>query len=83
MCDAKYRKLNQEYQELLLKQIRVLANEIKAWRSTSTSSQRWSLEEFMRSTDFSGWQQSLERGPLPFPNFIKRFKEKFLDLFKW
>jgi len=83
MRDAKYRKLNREYQELLLTQIRALANEVKAWRGTSTSGQRWSLEEFMRSTDICGWQKSLERGPLPFPNFIKRFKQKILDLFEW
>ena len=73
MCDARYRKLNREYQELLLQQIRVLANEVKAWRSASTSGQRWSLEEFMRSTDICGWQKSLERGPIPFPTFFKRW----------
>jgi hypothetical protein len=76
MCDHNYQKLNQEYQQLLLKQIRILANEIKAWRMTSSSSHRTSLEEFMRSTDLSGWQYSLERGPLQFPNVIKRWWHK-------
>jgi hypothetical protein len=83
MCNYNCRKLHKEYQELLLKQMRVLANEVKAWRMTSSQSQRWSLEEFMRSTDLSGYQYSLERGPLPFPNFIKRFWSKLLDLFKF
>lgn len=83
MCDEEYRKLNKQYQELLLQQIRILANELKAWRGTSSSSQRWGLEEFMRSTDLCGWQSSLEKGPLPFPNFVKRFTTKLFDLFKF
>ena len=73
MCDSKYRKLNMEYQKLLLEQIRVLANEIKVWRMTSSQSHRWSMEEFMRSTDLCGWQRSLERGILGFPNFVRRW----------
>lgn len=73
MCDHNCRKLHKEYQEHLLKQIRILSNEIKAWRMTSTASHRASLEEFMRSTDLSGWQYSLERGPLGFPNIIKNW----------
>ena len=82
MCDHNCRKLHREYQELLLKQIRVLANEVKAWRMTSSASHRMSVEDFMRSTDMCGWQYSLERGPLGFPNFVKRFWSKLLDLFK-
>jgi hypothetical protein len=73
MCDSKYRKLNIEHQRLLLEQIRILANEIKAWRMTSSSSHRMSVEEFMRSTDLCGWQSSLQRGILRFPNFVKRW----------
>ena len=79
MCDSKYRKLNTEYQRLLLEQIRILGNEIKAWRMTSSQSHRWSVEEFMRSTDFCGWQMSLERGVLRFPNFIKRWWWKLFN----
>ena len=41
-----------------------------------------SVEDFMRSTDLCGWQYSLQRGPLGFPNFIKRFWDKLFDLFK-
>ena len=78
MCDHNCRKLHSEYQELLLKQIRILANEVKAWRMTSSSSHRMSVEEFMRSTDLCGWQYSLQRGPLSFPNFIKRWWHKLL-----
>ena len=73
MCDDKCRKAHLENQKLLLEQIRILSNEIKAWRMTSTQSQRWGLEEFMRSTDLCGWQYSLQRGILGFPNFIKRW----------
>jgi len=73
MCDKQYRNANMEYQKLLLEQIRVLGNEIKAWRMTSSSSHRMSLEEFMRSTDLSGWQYSLQRGIMRFPNFTKRW----------
>jgi hypothetical protein len=72
MCDKQYRNANMEYQKLLLEQIRVLGNEIKAWRMTSSSSHRMSVEEFMRSTDLCGWQHSLKRGVLRFPNFTKR-----------
>lgn len=83
MCDKKCRDAHIQYQKLLLEQIRVLSSEIKAWRMTSSSSHRMSVEEFMRSTDLSGWQYSLERGPLRFPNIIKRFWSKLLDLFKF
>lgn len=76
MCDKNCRDLHTEYQELLLKQIRVLSNEVKAWRSISTQSARMSLEEFMRTTDLSGWQYSLQRGPLGFPGIIKRWWQK-------
>lgn len=76
MCDKNCRNLHTEYQELLLKQIRVLSNEVKAWRSISTQSARMSLEEFMRTTDLSGWQYSLQRGPLGFPGIIKRWWQK-------
>lgn len=72
MCDKKCQDSHIEYQKLLLEQIRILSNEIKAWRMTSSSSHRMSLEEFMRSTDLCGWQYSLKRGVLGFPNFIKR-----------
>jgi hypothetical protein len=82
MCDNKYQQKNLEYQRLLLEQMRILSNEIKAWRMTSTQSQRWSLEEFIRSTDFCGWQYSLERGVLKFPGLSKRIWQKFIDLFK-
>ena len=78
MCNKKCREAHIEYQTLLLEQIRVLSNEVKAWRSTSSSSHRMSLEEFMRSTDLCGWQYSLERGPLGFPNPVKLwFKRLF------
>jgi hypothetical protein len=83
MCDKNCRNAHIQQQELLLKQIRILSNEIKAWRMTSSSSHRMGLEEFMRSTDLCGWQYSLEQGVLGFPNFIKRFWDKLLDLFKW
>lgn len=83
MCDAECRKAHLEYQKLLLEQIRILSNEIKAWRMTSTQSQRWGVEEFIRTTDLCGWQTSLQKGPLPFPNFIKRFTTKLFDLFKF
>lgn len=73
MCDKKCQETHIQYQKLLLEQIRVLSNEIKAWRMTSSSSHRTSLEEFMRSTDLCGWQYSLQRGVLGFPNFIKRW----------
>lgn len=76
MCDHNCRRLHTEYQKHLLNQIRVLANEIKAWRMTSTASHRASLEEFMRSTDLCGWQISLERGPLGFPSVVKRWFAK-------
>jgi hypothetical protein len=82
MCDHNCRKLHTEYQKHLLGQIRILSAEVKAWRMTSSTSHRESVAEFMRSTDLSGWQYSLERGPLPFPNFVKRFWSKLLDLFK-
>jgi hypothetical protein len=83
MCDHNCRRLHKEYQEHLLKQIRILSGEIKVWRMTSTASHRASVEEFMRSTDLCGWQYSLERGPMPFPNFVKRFRDKLFDLFKF
>jgi len=35
------------------------------------------MEEFMRSTDLCGWQNSLNRGPLGFPNIVKRWWHKF------
>jgi len=73
MCDEKCRKAHIEHQKLLLEQIRILSNEIKAWRMTSSSSHRMSVEEFMRSTDLCGWQYSLQRGILGFPNFAKRW----------
>jgi len=76
MCDANCKKTHIEYQQHLLKQIRILSNEVKAWRMTSSSSHRASLEEFMRSTDLCGWQYSLDRGPLPFPNFVKRWWQR-------
>ena len=82
MCDKNCRNLHKQHQELLLQQIKILSNEIKVWRMTSSQSQRWSMEEFMRSTDLCGWQNSLNRGPLGFPNFIKRFWDKLFDLFK-
>jgi hypothetical protein len=34
------------------------------------------VEEFMRATDLSGWQYSLQRGPLGFPGIIKRWWQK-------
>jgi len=83
MCNWKCRKSHIENQLQLLEQIRILSNEVKAWRMTSSSSHRMGLEEFMRSTDLCGWQYSLQRGVLGFPNFVKRFWDKLLDLFKW
>lgn len=77
MCDRDCQKTHIEYQKHLLNQIRVLSNEIKAWRMTSSASHRETVEDFMRSTDLCGWQYSLERGPLPFPNFVKRWWRKF------
>lgn len=82
MCDKNCRDLHKQYQELLLQQIKILSNEVKVWRSISSQSSRMSVEEFMRSTDLCGWQYSLQRGPLGFPNFIKRFWDKLFDLFK-
>lgn len=76
MCDKNCRDLHRQYQELLLKQIRILSNEIKVWRSISTQSSRMSVEEFMRATDLSGWKYSLERGPLGFPGIVKRWWQK-------
>jgi len=76
MCDKKCQDAHIQYQELLLKQIKVLSNEVKAWRMTSSSSHRMSLEEFMRSTDLCGWQYSLERGVLGFPGILKRWWHK-------
>jgi hypothetical protein len=76
MCDKKCRDIHIQYQELLLKQIRILSNEVKVWRSISTQSSRMSVEEFMRATDLSGWQYSLQRGPLGFPGIIKRWWQK-------
>jgi hypothetical protein len=67
----------------LLEQIRVLSNEIKAWRYISSVSQRESVSDFMRSTDLCGWKLSLEKGVLGFPFFPKRFWDKLLDLFKF
>jgi hypothetical protein len=82
MCDKDCRKLQTEYQELLLKQIQILSNEVKAWRMISSESQKWSIEEFIRSTDSCGWEHTLKKGILQFPNFSKRFWSKLLDLFK-
>jgi hypothetical protein len=76
MCDKNCRDLHTQYQELLLKQIRILSNEIKVWRSISSQSSRISVEEFMRATDLSGWRYSLERGPLGFPGIVKRWWQK-------
>jgi len=76
MCDKNCRDLHIQYQELLLKQIRALSNEVKVWRSISTQSSRMSVEEFMRVTDLSGWQYSLQRGPLGFPGIVKRWWQK-------
>lgn len=76
MCDKNCQDLHIQYQELLLKQIKVLSNEVKMWRSISTQSSRMSAEEFMRSTDLSGWQYSLQRGPLGFPGIVKRWWQK-------
>ena len=76
MCDKDCQKTHIEYQKHLLNQIRVLANEVKAWRMISSSSQRMSVEEFMRSTDLCGWQYSLQRGHLGFPGVIKRWWHK-------
>ena len=81
MCDDKCRKAHLEYQKLLLEQIRILSREIKAWRMTSTQSHRASVEEFMRATDLSGWQYSLERGPLGFPGISKKITVWFKKLF--
>ena len=83
MCDWECRKSQIKQQVDLLEQIRVLSNEIKAWRNTSSVSHRESLSEFMRSTDLCGWKESLERGVLGFPSFPKRFFSKLLDLFKF
>ena len=79
MCDKDCQKIHIEYQKLLLQQIRILSNEIKVWRMTSSQSQRWSVEEFMRSTDLCGWQQSLERGVLGFPGAIKTWWSKLFN----
>ena len=76
MCDKNCRDLHIQYQELLLKQIKILSNEVKVWRSISTQSSRMSVEEFMRATDLSGWQYSLQRGPLGFPGIVKRWWQK-------
>jgi hypothetical protein len=76
MCDKKCRDAHIQYQELLLKQIKVLSNEVKAWRMTSSASHRMSVEEFMRTTDLCGWQYSLERGVLGFPGIVKRWWHK-------
>ena len=76
MCDKNCRDLHKQYQELLLQQIRTLSNEIKVWRSISTQSTRMSVEEFMKATDLSGWQYSLQRGPLGFPGIVKRWWQK-------
>lgn len=76
MCDKNCQDLHIQYQELLLKQIKVLSNEVKMWRSISTQSSRMSAEEFMRATDLSGWQYSLQRGPLGFPGIVKRWWQK-------
>ena len=73
MCNWECRKSNIKYQMELLEQIRILSNEIKAWRSTSSISHRESLSEFMRSTDLCGWQYSLQRGILGFPGYVKRW----------
>jgi hypothetical protein len=76
MCDKNCRDLHTQHQQLLLQQIKVLSNEVKVWRSISTQSSRMSVEEFMRATDLSGWQYSLQRGPLGFPGIIKRWWQK-------
>jgi hypothetical protein len=76
MCDKNCRDLHTQYQQLLLKQIQILANEVKVWRSISSQSSRMSVEEFMRATDLSGWHYSLERGPLGFPGIVKRWWQK-------
>jgi hypothetical protein len=83
MCNWECRKAHIKQQIDLLEQIRVLSNEVKAWRSTSSVSHRESLQEFMRSTDLCGWKTSLETGILGFPLFPKRFWDKLLDLFKF
>ena len=76
MCDWECRKSQIKQQVDLLEQIRVLSNEVKAWRSTSSVSHRESLSEFMRSTDLCGWQYSLERGVMGFPGILKRWWHK-------
>jgi hypothetical protein len=76
MCDKNCQDLHTQYQELLLKQIKVFSNELQVWRRISTQSSRMSVEEFMRTTDLSGWQYSLQRGPLGFPGIIKRWWQK-------
>jgi hypothetical protein len=76
MCDKNCRDLHIQHQELLLKQIQILANEVKVWRSISSQSSRMSVEDFMRSTDLCGWQYSLQRGPLRFPGIVKRWWQK-------
>ena len=76
MCDKNCRDLHIQHQELLLKQIQILANEVKVWRSISSQSSRMSVEDFMRSTDLCGWQYSLQRGPLGFPGIVKRWWQR-------
>ena len=83
MCDKDCQKLQKEYQELLLKQIQILSNEVKAWRMISSETQKWSIEEFIRSTDVCGWELTLKKGILKFPSLPKRFWDKLLDLFKF
>lgn len=79
MCDKDCQKIHIEYQEHLLKQMKIMGDEIKVWRMSSTQSSRYSLEDFMRSTDACGWQQSIERGPLGFPGKIKTFLKRMFD----
>jgi len=83
MCDKKCRQLHEDYQKLLLTQIQTLSKEVRAWRLNASASQRWSMEEFIKSTDSCGWEFTLSKGILQFPSISKTFFNKLFDLFKF
>lgn len=83
MCDKDCRQLHEDYQKLLLNQIQILSKEVRAWRANSSTSLRWTMEEFIKTTDSCGWEFTLNKGVLKFPSFPKTFFKKLLDLFKF
>ncbi len=80
LCDREFQERLLQRQEELLRQVRILSDECHAWRDVSGRYPPASILKYMRETDGSGWQDSLKRGVMGFPqyeNFWSRLKYLF------